>query len=76
MSYVAAIIYACSAGWCVHVLGTVEGAATADACIARLYKEVILTSGYPTCFIPMNNNEAHALPQFLSAPKADVERER
>lgn len=65
MTYAAAIIYVCATGWCVNVLGTVK-APTADACVKRLYEETILTSGYPTCFIPSNNTEAHMLPPFLN----------
>ena len=64
MIYAAAIVYVCATGWCINVLGTVE-APNADACVERLYKETILTSGYPACFVPNNNMEAHILPPFL-----------
>jgi hypothetical protein len=66
--YAAAIVYACSTGWCVNVLGTVE-APTADACVQRLWKETVMisSSGYPTCFVPNNGMEATLLPPFLDS---------
>lgn len=66
MLYAAAVVYACSTGWCINVFGSVE-ADSADACVARMYKEMGLTSGYPACFIAGNNYEAHILSPALPA---------